>query len=455
MERKKQVRAYQTTLFPGIVEKSAPSALSPLADRMRPRKLKDFVGQEHLLGEGKFLLRLIKNNVTASLLFWGPPGSGKTTLAHLIAKEWNAYVISLSAVLIGLKEVRESVETAKSKWLYEKTRTILLIDEIHRFNKAQQDALLPHVEKGTITLFGITTENPSFAIIAPLLSRLRVVRLNPLSQGDLEKIIKRALEDEKRGFGKLRAEITEDAMKRIIKLADSDARMALNMLELAVLAAGEKAGEKIRVTEEVVNEVCQAKPLLYDKSGEEHFNLISALHKSLRGSDPDAGLYYLARMLLAGEDPLYIARRLVRFASEDVGLADPRALGIAVNAVRAFQMLGHPEGELALAEAVVYLATAPKSNAIYRAFDSAQAVAREKGALPVPMKLRNAPTKFMKKEGYGKGYKYPHDYENGFVDEDYLPEEIAGTKFYYPTERGEEKIIAQRMKKLRSRDNQK
>jgi len=389
----------------GIVKREEATSRSPLADRMRPRSLRDFVGQHHLLGEGKILQKLIQKKLITSLIFWGPPGCGKTTLAHLLANEWEAHLISLSAVLIGLKEIREAIETAKAKWLYEKARTILLIDEIHRFNKVQQDALLPHVEKGTITLFGITTENPSF----------------------------------------------QDAIERIIALADSDARMALNLLELSVLGipVGEK--ETTKVTRALVDEICQAKPLLYDKAGEEHFNLISALHKSLRGSDPDAGLYYLARMLLAGEDPLYIARRLVRFASEDIGLADPGALNIAINAVKAYQMLGSPEGELALAEAVVYLATAPKSNAIYTAFGKAQDVAREKGALPVPLKLRNAPTRLMKEAGYGKDYKYPHDYDNAYVEETYLPDEISDIKFYHPTDRGEEKVIRQRIESLKKK----
>ncbi len=449
MKQKKQVRAYQTPLMPGLIRNDTSSPLAPLADRMRPTNMDEFVGQQHLLGENGVLSKLVANKIITSLIFWGPPGCGKTTLAHLIANEWNAHLISLSAVLIGLKEIREAIETAKTKWLYEKTRTILLIDEIHRFNKAQQDALLPHVEKGTVTLFGITTENPSFAVIAPLLSRVQVLRLNPLSFEELQKIINRALKDKTRGFGKLKIDFREDAIERIINLADCDARKALNILELIVSSASETDKQSIRITRKYVNELCQSKSLLYDKTGEEHFNLISALHKSLRGSDPDAGLYYLARMLLAGEDPLYIARRLVRFASEDIGLADPYALTITVNAVKAFQMLGSPEGELALAEAVVYLATAPKSNAIYTAFRKAKDVAKEKGALPVPMKLRNAPTELMKKMGYGREYKYPHDFENAYVEEIYLPDEIADLKFYQPTERGEEKKIKQRLEYLK------
>ncbi len=453
MKGKKQIKTYQTPLLAEIVSRSGSTPLSPLADRMRPQNLDEFVGQKHLLAEGKLLNRLVNHRLITSLIFWGPPGCGKTTLAHLIGKQWGTFLVSLSAVLIGLKEIREAIESAKTKWTYERKRTILLLDEIHRFNKAQQDALLPHVEKGTITLFGITTENPSFAIIAPLLSRLQVVRLNPLSSEELEIIIRRAISDKKVGFGKEKVEIDREAIERIISLADSDARTALNLLELSVLASRTSDGKITKVSIHTVNEICQVKPLLYDRAGEEHFNLISALHKSLRGSDPDAGLYYLARMLLAGEDPLYIARRLVRFASEDIGLADPRALTVALNAVKAYQMLGAPEGELALAEAVVYLATAPKSNSIYTAFSRAKELAGEKGALPVPLKLRNAPTQLMKKEGYGKGYKYPHDYEDAYVPETYLPDEIADAQFYNPTDHGEEKIVKERIQNLRKKNN--
>jgi len=452
MAPKKTIKGFQTTLFPAKEKVLDLPVSSPLAARMRPQNLDDFVGQRHLLGPGKILHRLISTKTTQSLIFWGPPGSGKTTLAHILAREWGIAIIDLSAVLVGLKEVRQAISSAKQKLAKKLGPTILFIDEIHRFNKAQQDALLPHVEEGTIVLIGATTENPSFAIISPLLSRLRVLRLDPLSPEEIEAILKRALKDEEKGFGNMPIDFGSDAFDMLIAISEEDARVALNLLEICVLSTRKDDTGNISITTETVEQVCEKKPLFYDKSGEEHYNLISALHKSLRGSDPDAGLYYLSRMLMAGEDPLYIARRLVRFASEDIGLADPRALGIAVASVQAYQMLGQPEGELALAEAVVYLATAPKSNALYTAYGYTREIVRNSGALPVPLRLRNAPTRFMKQIGYGKKYKYPHDYKDAFVKEEYLPKKISREKFYYPTNRGEEKVIRERLKNWRQEE---
>lgn len=416
---------------------------APLADRMRPRRWEEFVGQAQLVGPGTLLRSAIERDQLFSIIFWGPPGSGKTTLARVIAQETRAHFISISAVLSGVKELRTVVEEAIRYRDVFHRRTILFVDEIHRFNKAQQDAFLPHVETGLITLIGATTENPSFEIIAPLLSRCRVFVLNPYTPEELRVILTCALEDTERGLGREGYEIAPDAIDLIIATADGDARTVLNSLEAAALTAGE---EKI-ITRALVEEALQKKPLLYDKGGEEHFNLISALHKSLRGSDPDAAVYWLVRMLMAGEDPLYIARRMVRFASEDVGNADPRALTLALNAMESFRFLGSPEGDLALVQVAVYLATAPKSNAIYRAYNSAKAVVTETGALPVPLYLRNAPTRLMEELGYAEGYLYPHDHQEAIVDQDYLPEALQGKgyRFYDPPERGYEKIVAERL----------
>ena len=408
--------------------------------------LNDFHGQDHLLGPGKFLDKLIKSKTTQSLILWGPPGCGKTTLAHILSAEWGIPMICLSAVLVGLKETREAIETAKQRKVSLRQSTVLLIDEIHRFNKAQQDALLPHVEDGRIILIGATTENPSFAVIGPLLSRMQVLRLEPLALDTLEAIIQRALKDRERGLGDTGAMLAKGVIEYLAHMADSDARAALNLLEIAVSTAPLDSGGQRIITKELVNQVSQKRALLYDRVGEEHFNLISALHKSMRGSDPDACLYYLTRMLAAGEDPLYIGRRLIRFAAEDVGLADPQALGLTIAAVEAFERLGSPEGELALVEAAVYLATAPKSNSIYIAYKASQKLVQETGALPVPLKLRNAPTKLMKSMGYGKDYLYPHDFEDAYVRETYLPDTIADLRLYEPTDRGYEQAIAERLK---------
>ncbi|HPQ60759.1 MAG TPA: replication-associated recombination protein A, partial [Syntrophales bacterium] len=397
----------------------------PLADRMRPRSLQEFIGQDHLLGKGTLLRRAIEEDRLFSMIFWGPPGSGKTTLARLLAKETKARFVAFSAVLSGVKEIRAVVEEAKNTRRDFRQRTILFVDEIHRFNKAQQDAFLPHVESGLITLIGATTENPSFEVIAPLLSRLRVFVLKPYGSTELAAILQRALTDRERGLGALALHGDEKALAHIIATSDGDARTALNSLEAAATLAvtGKKGKGSIDLA--AVEKALERKALLYDKSGEEHYNLISALHKSLRGSDPDGALYWLGRMLEAGEDPLYIARRMVRFASEDIGNADPRALTLAVSAMEAFRFIGLPEGALALAQAAVYLATAPKSNALYRAAGKVREAIAERGALPVPLHLRNAPTGLMKDMGYGKDYRYAHDYEDAYTPQTYLPEEIG------------------------------
>ena len=423
----------------------------PLADRMRPRNLDEYVGQEHLLGADSLLRRAVQEDRLFSVIFWGPPGSGKTTLARILAGETKSHFVSFSAVLSGVKEIRAVVDEAAEQWRLHRRRTLLFVDEIHRFNKAQQDAFLPHVESGLITLIGATTENPSFEVISPLLSRMRVLILKPFTEEDLERILQNALADEERGLGRLRLEIEPEALKRIVWSADGDARAALNSLEAAASLA-DKAGEAgRRMTLAFVERAIQKKALQYDKSGEEHYNLISALHKSLRGSDPDAALYWLGRMLKAGEDPLYLARRMVRFASEDVGNADPRALTVAVDAMQAYHFLGSPEGELALAQAAVYLATAPKSNALYVGYGQVNATIEKTGTLPVPLHIRNAPTKLMKELDYGKDYRYAHDYAEAYVPQEYLPDQIRGKegRFYRPTDRGYEKIIGERLEAWR------
>lgn len=418
---------------------------SPLADRMRPRNLNEFIGQDHLLGPGKILRHAIESDQIPSMILWGPPGSGKTTLAMIIASSTGAHFVSFSAVLSGVKEIKEVLQEAKEEWRYRNRKTILFVDEIHRFNKAQQDAFLPYVEKGTIILIGATTENPSFEVISPLLSRTKVFTLRALREEEVEEILKRALLDSERGLGRFQVEMEPEVLKGIARMANGDARIALNTLEMVVLTKPPDPNGLRRIRKRDLEEVLERKSFLYDKGGEEHYNLISAFHKSLRGSDPDAALYWLGRMLEAGEDPLYIARRMIRFASEDVGNADPQALQVAVSAMEAFHFIGLPEGDLALAQAAVYLATAPKSNAIYMAYQQVKRDIRELENLPVPLHLRNPVTFLMMELGYGKDYKYPHDYPEHFVEEEYLPENLKGKIYYHPTEQGFEKEIKRRL----------
>ena len=428
---------------------------APLADRMRPRTLDEFVGQDHLLGQGKVLRQAIESDHLPSMILWGPPGSGKTTLAMIIATTTGAQFLAFSAVLSGVKEIKEVVEEAEEEWTYHKGRTILFVDEIHRFNKAQQDAFLPHVEKGTIILIGATTENPSFEVISPLLSRTKVFTLQGLEEEEIELILKRGLTDKERGLGQYNVVIEPEVFEGISRIANGDARIALNTLEMIVLTAPPDQTGTCHIKKEDLEEVLQRKAFLYDKSGEEHYNLISAFHKSLRGSDPDAALYWLGRMLEAGEDPLYIARRMIRFASEDVGIADSNALQVAIAAMEAFHFIGLPEGDLALAQAAVYLATAPKSNALYTAFLGVKKDVREIENMPVPLHIRNAPTKLMEDLDYGKDYKYPHDYPDHFVEEEYLPENLKGRTYYHPTEQGFEREIKKKLEIWRRKKGEK
>jgi putative ATPase len=420
--------------------KNQVETLTPLAERMRPRSFDRFYGQEHLLGPGKILSELIDSGRLVSLIFWGPPGSGKTTLGTMIARHFDLPCLFFSAVLSGIKEVKEVMVQAEShKKMYGKP-SIIFIDEIHRFNKAQQGAFLPYVERGDVILFGSTTENPSFEVIAPLLSRTKVLVLQPLSELALGRILEEALADAERGLGGRKLRLDEVARRLIIDSSNGDARRALNTLEIAAsLARGPQIGP------EEVQEALQKRILLYDKSGEEHFNLISALHKSLRNSDVDASLYWLARMVYSGEDPLYIARRLVRFASEDIGLADPQALSIALQAKEAYDFLGSPEGELALAEAVIYLASAPKSNRTYAAFSNVMKDVESSPQEPVPLQIRNPVTGLMKEIGYGKDYAYAHDFAFSTTAMETLPERLRGRQYYTPGEMGLEKEIRKRM----------
>jgi putative ATPase len=457
----------------------------PLADRMRPQTLEEYAGQEHLIGPGKPLRVQIERDDTGSLIFWGPPGTGKTTLAKIIAKMTKAEFIEFSAVLAGIKEIKQVMADAERAKQYG-TRTIVFIDEIHRFNKAQQDAFLPHVEKGNIRLIGATTENPSFEINSALLSRTRVYVLQPLTEDQIVQLLRRALTDRERGLGEMNVTASDDVLRKIASYTSGDARSAYNVLEVAVelaevppsrkerekgatesgkaplkpksgpstnsgqaLNGAPDAEEPHEITDEIVRDALQKRILLYDKTGEEHYNLISALHKSVRNSDPDAALYWLGRMLEAGEDPLYIARRVVRMAVEDIGLADPNALALCMAARDAVDFIGMPEGNLALAQAVVYLSVAPKSNALYTAYSGVLADVERTAADPVPLHLRNAPTALMKGLGYSKGYQYAHDVENKVADMECLPDNLRGRVYYQPTNEGIEKRIRERMEEIK------
>lgn len=419
--------------------------VGPLAERMRPRTLDELSGQEHLVGPGKPLRVQIESDDLSSMIFWGPPGVGKTTLAKIIAQATNASFIEFSAVMSGIKEIKQVMASAE-KAAELRSRTILFVDEIHRFNKAQQDAFLPYVERGTIRLIGATTENPSFEIISALLSRCRVYVLQPLTEEQIASLLRRALEDKERGLGNLNLTADDEALQLIAGYSSGDCRSAYNTLEVAAQLASAKSKH---IDKEIAAEAAQQRVLMYDKSGEEHYNLISALHKSVRNSDPDAALYWLGRMFIAGEDPLYLARRVVRMAVEDIGLAAPEALNLCLSAKEAIDFLGSPEGDLALAEAVVYLCLAPKSNSVYTAWGAVHAEIERTRQEPVPLHIRNAPTKLMKDLGYSKGYKYAHDEEDKVADMDCLPDSLKGHTYYHPTEEGREKQLAQRMEEIR------
>jgi len=417
---------------------------APLAARMRPRTLDELVGHEKLVGRGTLLRRAIEADQLSSIVLWGPPGTGKTTIARVIANATKAHFVAVSAVSSGVADLRAAIREASDRLGMHGQRTVLFIDEIHRFNKAQQDAILPYVEDGTVILIGATTENPSFEVNSPLLSRSRVLVLQSLTDADIERILHNALVDSERGLGGRDLSIDPEALALLVNLANGDARFALNTLEFA--AAGMDGGV---IDTDLVQEAAQRRASTYDKTGEDHYYTISALHKSLRGSDPDASLYWLARMLERGDDPLYVARRLVRFASEDVGLASPQALQLAIAAQQAIHFLGMPEGALALAELVVYLALAPKSNAVYRAYGEVQRDVEQTRNDPVPLHLRNAPTGLMKELGYGKGYRYAHDYDAGVVAQQNLPENLAGRRYYEPTNRGFERELGERLQRIR------
>jgi putative ATPase len=435
-------------LFEEPASAAGPAPAGPLADRMRPRSLDEIVGQEHLLGSGRVLRAAIESGELHSMILWGPPGSGKTTLASLMARVAGARFVAFSAVLSGVKEIRQVVAEAETERARRRRRTILFVDEIHRFNRGQQDAFLPHVEKGTIVLIGATTENPSFEVNSALLSRCRVYVLRALTENDLVAIMQRALADGERGLARLAPEVADEALGLIARLGNGDARSALNILELAVQLAPVTSGRR-PVSEAGIRDAAQRRTLLYDKSGEEHYNLISALHKSLRDSDADAALYWMTRMLDSGEDALYVARRLVRFASEDIGNADPRALTLALAAKDAYDFLGSPEGELALAQATLYLALAPKSNAAYVAFNEARADVQERPAEPVPLHIRNAPTGLMRDLGYGTGYQYAHDAPGARVEQEHLPEALRDRQYYRPVDRGLEAELGRRLAEWR------
>jgi len=434
--------------LPQPIEPDIPLAHQPLAERMRPRTLDEFLGQEKLLGLGKPLRLQIENDNLGSMLFWGPPGCGKTTLARVIARLTSSEFVSFSAVLAGIKEIKE-VMAAAERESHSGHRTIVFVDEVHRFSKAQQDAFLPYVEAGHITFIGATTENPSFEVISPLLSRTKVYVLDPLPTPLIAELLRRALADKERGLASENLSVDDDILIRIASFANGDARTAYNTLELAARAARPDSNGVRAITRELLEDVLQRKLLRYDKAGEEHYNLISALHKSVRNSDPDAALYWLSRMLESGEDPLYLARRMVRMASEDIGLAEPGALAVTLAAKDAFDFLGAPEGHLALAQAAVYLSLAPKSNAVYTAFGNVAEDVRKTEADPVPLHLRNAVTGLMKNIGYGEGYKYAHNFEEKVTDMSCLPDNLANRVYYKPTDQGFEQRLRQRLDEIR------
>ncbi len=440
---------FEPSPTPALESSSDRRSPAPLADRMRPETLEEFVGQVHILGPGKPLRQRIERDELASIILWGPPGSGKTTLATIIARKTRSDFVKFSAVLSGIKEIKEVMAAAEKARHYGR-RTVLFIDEIHRFNKAQQDAFLPYVERGDIILIGATTENPSFEVIAALLSRAKVYMLSALSTEEVVTLLRRALADERRGLASQRVQVSEELLRQIAVFANGDARAAYNTLETAVAAAARDEQGQAILTESIIEDAIQRKMLLYDKAGEEHYNLISALHKSVRNSDPDATLYWLGRMLEAGEDPLYIARRLIRMASEDIGLADPQALGVAVAAMQAAHFVGMPEGNLALAEAAVYLALAPKSNALYVGYGEVQQDAQKTIAEPVPLHLRNPVTGLMANLGYGKDYQYAHNAPERLTDMQCLPDNLQDRRYYRPTDEGLEKRLKEKLEAIRN-----